>query len=166
MQHEGLGTRNYISRQKHILQECVQRVPWPEPARRSGRGVSDGSRSPDSIDGRLSGSLRPSASVHYGRTDTFRTQQHIPGGRNQSLSRSPMVAAICYCQGPLDSQDVAIPCLCSCETPVLFLSLLLSAAVHASAFKSKSRLPARRAGQFRIRMSDPHPAPGLSRREP
>ena len=38
--------RNYISRQNTIVQESVQWVPWPGPARKRGRGVSDGGRPP------------------------------------------------------------------------------------------------------------------------
>ena len=43
---EKVTARNYISRQNTIVQESVQWVPWPGPARRRGRGVSDGGRPP------------------------------------------------------------------------------------------------------------------------
>ena len=43
---EKVTARNYISRQNTSVQESVQRVPWPGPARSRGRGVSDGGRPP------------------------------------------------------------------------------------------------------------------------
>ena len=48
--------------------------PWPGPAQRRGRGVSDGGLPP--VGGRFrqpdrTRSFRPSASIHYGRTVTF-----------------------------------------------------------------------------------------------
>ena len=41
-----MTARNYFSRQNTIVQESVQWVPWPGPARKRGRGVSDGGRPP------------------------------------------------------------------------------------------------------------------------
>ena len=80
MQREGLKDSewpNIYFGSKHKLHKSVQRVPRPVPARRRGRGVSDGGRprltavSVNRTEHGSSGSLWPSASVHYGRTDTF-----------------------------------------------------------------------------------------------
>ena len=48
---EPVTARNYISSRNTIVQESVQWVPWPKPARRRGRRVSDGGRPP--VGGRI-----------------------------------------------------------------------------------------------------------------
>ena len=67
---EKVTARNYISRQNTIVQESVQWVPWPGPARRRGRGVSDGGWPPV-------GGQSTVLPAHSGLPPPFTTEERI-----------------------------------------------------------------------------------------
>ena len=68
VQREGLGAcdgSELYFETKHSCTEKCTMGSRPGPAQRRGRGVSDGGRPPVAGRVRSSGSLRPSASIHY-----------------------------------------------------------------------------------------------------
>ena len=110
MQREGLrkgDCSEYFSRPNTIVQECVQWVPWPGPARRRGRAVSNGGRPPVGCrfhqpDRTPFFRLTPAFGLlHDGRTTTFFPAQKEE--RRSFRCRSPAQPSMAGRQRPFPS---------------------------------------------------------------